>query len=138
MPGLLLFVLPDGRTVEVADPPARLICDRLWEQGIVAGAATAAARISEALHTHSAFRANVTFNAREVKPLIEAAQVHPATWTLLLQQADLTAFPAAQRERLLEVCDKLIATLSGDHDQTKVRALIAELELLRANLRALN
>jgi hypothetical protein len=138
LPGLLQFVLPDGHTVEVADPPARLICDRLWEQGIVAGAATAAARISEALQTHHTFRPNVTFNEREVKPLIEAAQVHPPTWTLLLQDVDLAAFPGAQRERLLQVCDELIERLSADHDQTKVRALIAELRLLRDNLRAVN
>jgi hypothetical protein len=136
MPGLLVFALPDGHTVEVADPVARLICDRLWEQGIVAGAATAATRIHEALHTHDAFRSDVNFKGREVQPLIEAAQVHPPTWTLLLQEADFATLPEPQRQRLLEVCDELIEALNADTNQTKVRALLAELELLRNNLRA--
>lgn len=135
MTGLVLFVLPDGRSAEVGEPSARLICDRLWDLGIAAGAATAATRISDALHTHAAFRPDVTFNQREVVPLLEAAQVHPPTWTLLLEGADLSALPAAERERLLEVCEELIETLSTDHDHNKVRALITDIRLLRENLR---
>ena len=136
MRGLVLFVLPDGRSTQVSEPSARLICDRLWDLGIMAGAATAATRISEALHTHPAFRPDVSFNTREVTPLIEAAPVHPPTWTLLLKEADLSTFSQAQRERLLGVCEELIDTLSADHDQNKVRALITDLERLRYRLRA--
>jgi hypothetical protein len=132
----LLFLLPDGRSAQVSEPSAQLICDRLWDLGIMAGAATAATRISEALHAHPAFRPDVTFNTREVAPLIEAAPVHPPTWTLLLAEADLSTFSQAQRERLLEVCDELIDTLSADHDQNKVRALITDIERLRYRLRA--
>jgi hypothetical protein len=132
----LLFLLPDGRSAQVTEPSAQLICDRLWDLGIMAGAATAATRISEALHTHPAFRPDVTFNTREVTPLIEAAPVHPPTWTLLLEEADLSTFSQAQRERLLEVCEELIDTLSADHDQNKVRALITDIERLRYRLRA--
>jgi hypothetical protein len=135
MRGLVLFVLPDGRSTELSEPSARLICDRLWDLGIMAGAATAATRISEALHTHPAFRAHVTFNQREVTPLIEAAPVHPPTWALLLEDADFSAFSAAQRKRLLQVSEELIETLDLDRDQYKVRALIADIERLRDNLR---
>jgi hypothetical protein len=136
MRGLVLFVLPDGRSTEVSEPSARLICERLWDLGIMAGAATAATRISDALHTHPAFRAHVTFNQREVTPLIEAAPVHPPTWTLLLEEADLSTFSQAQRERLLEVCEELIGPLSADHDQNKVRVLITDIERLRYRLRS--
>jgi hypothetical protein len=99
-------------------------------------AATAATRISEALHAHPAFRPDVTFNRREVIPLIEAAQAHPRTWALLLADADFSTFSRARRERLLEVCEELIDTLSADHDQNKVRALITDIEQLRYRLRA--
>ena len=136
MRGLVLFVLPDGRSTDVSEPSARLICDRLWDLGIMAGAATAATRISEVLHTHPAFRPDVTFNKREVTPLIEAAQAHPPTWALLLEHANFSAFSAAQRKRLLEVCEELIDTLSANHDENKVRALITEIERLRHRLRA--
>jgi hypothetical protein len=135
MTGLLVFVLPDGRSAKVGEPSARLICDRLWDFGIMAGAATAATRISEALHTHPAFRPKVAFNEREVMPLIEAAPVHPRTWTLLLEAADFSAFSAAQRKRLLEVCEELTEILLLDPDH-KVRALIVDIERLRDQLRA--
>jgi hypothetical protein len=136
MTGLLVFVVPDGRSAEIGEPSARLICDRLWDQGIAAGAATAATRISDALHTHRAFRGDVAFSERELPPLIEAAQVHPPTWTFLLEGADLPALPEAERERLLEVCEELIETLSVDHDHNKVRTLIVAIERLRENLLA--
>lgn len=136
MRGLVSFVLPDGRSTELSEPSARLICDRLWDLGIMAGAATAATRISEVLHTHPAFRPDVTFSRREVTPLIEAAQTHPRTWARLLEDADFSAFSAAQRKRLLQVSEELIETLDLDRDQYKVRALIAEIERLRDNLRA--
>lgn len=136
MRGLVLFVLPDGRSTEVTEPSARLICDRLWDLGLTAGAATAAARISEALHTHPAFRPEVTFNRREATPLIEAAQAHPRTWALLLEDADFSAFSGAQRQRLLEIGEDLIETLDPARDQYKVGALIADIERLRGKLRA--
>jgi hypothetical protein len=86
----LVFVLPDGRSAQVGAPSARLICDRLWELGLVPGAATAAARISDALHSNLLIdRARLAFSEREVTPLIEASQVHPATWMTLLQGDDL-------------------------------------------------
>jgi hypothetical protein len=135
MKGLLVFVLPDGRSAEVGESSARLICDRLWDFGIMAGAPTAATRISEALRTHPSFRPKVTFNEREVMPLIEAAPVHPRTWTLLLQAADFSAFSRAQRKRLLEVCEELIATVVLDRDH-KVRSPIVDIERLRDQLRA--
>jgi hypothetical protein len=120
----------------VSEPSARLICDRLWDLGIMAGAAPAAARISEALHTHLAFRPEVNFNRRETTPLIEAAQAHPRTWALLLEDADLSTFSRAQRRRLLQVSEELLETLDLDRDQYKVRALIAAIEHLRYRLRA--
>ena len=135
MRGLVLFVLPSGRSTEVSEPSARLICDRLWDLGIMAGAATAATRISEALHMHPAFRPDVTFNRREITPLIEAAPVHPRTWALLLEDSDLSTFSAAQRQRLLQVSEELIETLESDRGQYKVRALIAAIERLRDKLR---
>jgi hypothetical protein len=136
MRGPVVFVLPSGRSTELSERSARLICDRLWDLGIMAGAATAATRISDALYTHAAFRADVTFNTREVTPLIEAATVHPRTWALLLDDADFSAFSAAQRRRLLQVSEELIETLDFDRDQYKVRALIAAIERLRFRLRA--
>jgi hypothetical protein len=136
MRGLVLFVLPSGRSTEVSEPSARLICDRLWDLGIMAGAATAATRISEALHTHPAFRPDVTFSRREITPLIEAAQAHPRTWALLLDDAEFSAFSAAQRKRLLQVSEQLIETLDLDHDHYKVRALIAAIKRLRDKLGA--
>jgi hypothetical protein len=102
----------------------------------MAGAATAATRISEALHTHPAFRPDVTFSRREITPLIEAAQAHPRTWALLLDDADFSAFSAAQRKRLLQVSEQLIETLDLDHDHYKVRALIAAIKRLRDKLGA--
>ena len=135
MRGLVMFVLPDGRPTEVSEPSARLICDRLWDLGIMAGAATAATRISEVLHMHPAFRPDVTFNRREVTPLIQAAQAHPPTWAILLEDADFSAFSAAQRRRLHQVSEDLVETLGPDRDQYKVRALIADIERLGDKLR---
>jgi hypothetical protein len=137
MTGSVLFVLPDGRSAEVAESPSRLIRDRLWDQGLAVGAVTAAVRISEALHTHPAFRPDVTFQQREVAALIEAARVHPPTWTLLLRGSDLPALTAAQRERLLEVCQELIDALGTRHEQSEAGGLGDELEGLRDTLRAL-
>jgi hypothetical protein len=93
-------------------------------------------RISEALHTHSAFRSGVTFNTREAAPLIEAARAHPRTWALLLEDADFSAVSPAQRKRLLETSEELLETLQLDRDQYEARALIADIGRLRDTLRA--
>lgn len=76
----LVFVLPDGRSAQISPPSARLICDRLWDLRITPGAAQAAARISEALHTHPLYWRDVAFSEREVPPLLEASEVTPPVW----------------------------------------------------------
>jgi hypothetical protein len=134
--GTLQFVLPDGRSAEVAEASARLICDRLWDLGVEPGAATAATRISEALHTHPAFDRDVNFLEREVTPLMEATQVHAPTWMILVEASDLSLIPAAQRQRLLATCSELVARLNASQDHSKLRALIADIERLRDHLNA--
>lgn len=136
MSGRLLFVLPDGRSAVVAASPARLICDGLWDLGIEPGATTAATRLSEALHKDLAVDREVEFNEREITPLIEAARADAPTWTTLVEGSDLSLIPSDQRQRLLATCAELIARLGADDDQSKVRALIADLERLRDALRA--
>jgi hypothetical protein len=133
--GSLLFVLADGRSARVAGRPARLICDRLWDLGIEPGAATAAARLSEALHTNPAFDTDVEFNERETTPLLEAAQADAPTWITLATASDLLLIPPAQREHLLIACLELIERLDADLDQDKVRALVVDLGRLRDTLR---
>jgi acyl-CoA synthetase (AMP-forming)/AMP-acid ligase II len=133
--GSLLFVLADGRSALVAAGSARLICDRLWDQGIEPGATTAAARLSEVLHKNPAFDRDVEFNECEITPLMEAAQAHAPTWMTLVEASDLSLIPPAQRERLVAACAELIARLDADLDQDKVRALIVDLERLRDTLR---
>lgn len=100
------------------------------------GAATAATRLSEALHKNPASDRDVEFNEREITPLIEAAQAHAPTWMSLVESSDLSLIPSAQRERLLTACTELIARLDADHDQGKVRALVVDLARLRDTLRA--
>jgi hypothetical protein len=136
MQGLLLFVLPAGRSAEVKTPIARLICDRLWGQGIEPGAATAATRIAESLHTHAAFRGELQFNERELTPLLDAAEIHPPTWADLLHASNLAAISVAQRKRLFATCEHLITNLATHNEHEKVRALISDLENLRHQLRA--
>jgi hypothetical protein len=133
--GSVLFVLADGRSARVAGWPARLICDRLWDQGIEPGATTAAARLSEALHKDLAFDRDVEFNEREITPLMEAAQAHAPTWMTLVEASEPSLISSAQRERLVTTCTELIARLDADHEQDKVRALIVDLERLRDTLR---
>lgn len=137
MEGLLLFVLPAGRTAKVATPIARLICDRLWDQGIEPGAATAATRITESLHTHEAFRSELHFAQREVAPLFNAAESHPRTWADLLDASDMAAMTVGQRRRLLAICGNLIAGLAILNADGKVSALVHDLEHLRRQLSAI-
>ena len=138
MQGLLLFVLPAGRSAEVATPIARLICDRLWGQGIEPGAATAATRITESLHTHVAFRGELQFNERELTPLLDAAEIHPQTWADLLHASNLAAMTSSQRKRLLATCEYLITNLAAHEEHRKVTALSGDLQHLRQQLHAID
>ena len=138
MQGLLLFVLPAGRSAEVDRPVAQSICDRLWDQGIEPGAATAATRITEALQSNPLFGNDLQFNERELTPLLDAARVHPRTWTDLLQASNLTAIAPAQRRQLLTTCENVITDLAAHQEQGKVSALIGDVEDLRDELRAIS
>lgn len=131
----LVFVLPDGRSAQISPPSARLICDRLWDLGITPGAAQAAARISEALHTHTLYWRDVAFSEREVPPLLEASKVTPPVWDLARTNQPL-GLADGVRARLLDICDGLIDTVNAGEDQTKLRALMADLEELRVRLLA--
>jgi hypothetical protein len=137
MQGLLLFVLPEGRSAEVTRPNAQSICDRLWEQGIEPGAATAATRIAESLHTHASFQGELQFDKRELAPLLDAAEIHPRTWADLLHASNLAAMTSSQRRRLLATCEDLITNLAGLSEHGKVSALIDDLEHLRTQLSAI-
>jgi hypothetical protein len=137
MQGLLLFVLPEGRSAEVAAPIAQSICDRLWDQGIEPGAATAATRITESLHTHEAFRSELHFNRRELTPLFDAAEIHPRTWADLLGASNVAAMTSGQRRRLLRACENLITSLVILNEHGKVSALLDDLEHLRRQLSAI-
>ena len=137
MEGLLLFVLPEGRSAEVATPIARLICDRLWSQGIEPGAATAATRLAESLHTHSSFQGELQFNKRELRPLLAAAEIHPRTWADLLHASNMAAMTSSQRRRLLATCENLITHLAILNEHGKISALTDDLEHLRRQLSAI-
>ena len=130
-------MLPEGRSAEVATPIAQSICDRLWDQGIEPGAATAATRITESLHTHEAFRSELQFNKRELTPLLDAAEIHPRTWVDLLHASNLAALTTSQRRRLLATCENLITNLASLNEHGKVSALIDDLEHLRRQLSAI-
>lgn len=133
----LVFALPNGRSAEVAPRPARLICDRLWELGVTAGAATAATRISDALHSHRAFRADIRFSEREAPPVIEAAKTHPPTWARLVAPGTLDTISLDERRQLVDTCLVLIEGLNADDEHEKLRSLIGEIERLRDQLRAM-
>jgi hypothetical protein len=133
----LVFVLPNGRAAEVAPRPARLICDRLWDLGITAGAVTAAARISVALHSRPLFRAGLTFSEREMPPVIEAAKAHPPTWARLVAPGTLDTVSLDERRQLVDACLELIEALNAEDEHEKLRALVDELERLRDQLRAM-
>jgi hypothetical protein len=137
MQGPLLFVLPEGRSAEVTRPNAESICDRLWEQGIQPGAATAATRITEALQRAPLFGNELDFNQRELTPLLDAAQeVNLQTWADLLQASNLAAIAPSQRRCLRATCEDLIADLAPHGTQDKLGALRRDLERLRDKLHA--
>lgn len=137
MPGdSFRFVFPDGRSTSVAAPSARLICDGLWDLGIAPGAATAAAKISDALHSPPALREELAFTEREVAPLLEAAKRYPPTWASLVDpDADADISPA-QTRILLATCDRLCEHLRREGHENKLRSLLADLERLAARLRS--
>jgi len=130
----LVFVLPDGRSSQVAARAARLICDRLWDLGITPGAATAAARISDALHSHPTMRGDVNFTEREVAPLMDASNLDPLTWTRLVGSNAPATLSRARSQQLLDTCVELIDSLKAEGHHDKLRALIADLERIRDNL----
>lgn len=131
----LFFVLPDGRSAAVPARSARLICDRLWEFGIRPGASLAAARISEVLQRHPLYYRDIAFSQREVPPLLEASKVAPPRWSLARDDPPLD-LQADFRARLLTRCETLIETFDVRDDQTKLRALLADLERLHDRLRS--
>jgi hypothetical protein len=129
------FVLPDGRSTSVAAPSARLICDGLWDLGIAPGAATAAARISDALHCSPALRDDLVFTEREVASLLEAAERDPPTWSSLVDQDAEADISPVQRRILLATCKRLCERLRSEGQEDKLRSLLTELERLAARLR---
>lgn len=133
----LRFVLPDDRSATVAPVPARLICDRLWDLGVVAGAATAAVRISDALRSSPSLQGDVVFCDREVLPLLEAARSYPPTWARLIDPGALETVPRDERRQLVGTCLGLIDDLAAEYEGEKLRALIDDLERLRDRLQAM-
>jgi hypothetical protein len=131
----LVFVLPDGRSAQIPSRSARLICERLWELGITPGASLAAARITETLHRHPIYWRDISFSQREVSPLLEASKVAPPSWSLARDDPPLE-LPEDTRAHLLVTCETLIENFNARDDQTKLRALVADLERLRDRLRS--
>ena len=133
----LMFVLPDGRSAQIPSRSARLICDRLWDLGIMPGASLAAARITETLQRHPMYWRDISFSRREVSPLLEASKVAPPSWSTAPDDPPLQLDEDA-RTRLLASCETLVETLTAHTDHTKLRALVADLERLRDRLRTAN
>jgi hypothetical protein len=129
------FVLADGRSAYVPAAAARLICDALWDLGIAPGATTAAAKISDALHSPPALRQELAFTEREVAPLLEAAKRYPPTWSSLVDQDAEAHISPEQRRILLATCDRLCERLRSESHENKLRSLLADLERLAARLR---
>jgi hypothetical protein len=77
----LTFVRADGATALVEGHDARAIADALWELGLLAGAATAAASIVAAIRTRPVLRKAVQFTEREGGALRRASDGR-VTWTL--------------------------------------------------------
>lgn len=132
-----VFTLPNGRSAAVAQVPARLIYERLWELGVAAGAATAAARISDALRSSPSSRADVVFSRREAPALLEASKAHPPTWTRLSDPGALAAVSRDERRHFATTCRELVGDLAGEFEGERPQALIDDLERLRDRLRAM-
>jgi hypothetical protein len=69
----LTFIRSDGATAMVDGRDARVIADALWELGLLAGAATAAASIVDAIKTSHYLRKPVRFTEREGEALRRAS-----------------------------------------------------------------
>ena len=80
MDNRLTFVRADGATAMVTGEDARAIADALWELGLLAGAATAAASIVDAMKTRPVLRRRVQFTEREGEALRRACNGR-ATWS---------------------------------------------------------
>jgi hypothetical protein len=78
----LTFVRADGAIALVADRDARAVADALWELGLMAGAATAAASIVHAINTTPYLRKRVQFTEREGDALRRATD-GCVTWSLV-------------------------------------------------------
>ena len=129
------FELPDGPSAHVAPQAARLICDGLWDLGVTPGAATAAAKISDALHAPPALRGAVAFTQREVAPLLEAAKLYPPTWSSLAGPDALEGISPEQRQILLKACDTVSERLRTAGYGDKLRSLAEDIERLATRLR---
>jgi len=69
----LRFIRADGATALVDGRDARLIAEALWELGLLAGAATAATSIVDAIKTSHYLRKPVRFTEREGEALRRAS-----------------------------------------------------------------
>jgi hypothetical protein len=69
----LTFIRSDGATTMVDRREARVIAEALWELGLLAGAATAAASIAAAIKTSPYLREPVRFTEREGEALRRAS-----------------------------------------------------------------
>jgi hypothetical protein len=69
----LTFIRSDGATAMVDGRDARVIAEALWELGLLAGAATAAASIVATIKTNPYLRKPVRFSEREDEALRRAS-----------------------------------------------------------------
>jgi hypothetical protein len=76
----LTFVRADGARTVVGDRDARVIAAALWELGVLAGAATAATSIVEAIRASPYLRKPVQFTEREGEAVRRASDGR-VTWS---------------------------------------------------------
>ena len=110
-------------------------CCRSGVDAVAPGAATAAAKISDALHTLPALRDDLVFTEREVAPLLEAAKRDTPTWSSLVENDPEVGISPEQRQILLATCSRLSERLRSEGHENKLRSLLADLERLAARLR---
>lgn len=77
----LTFVRADGATTVVGERDAHVIAEELWDLGLLAGAATAATSIVDAIRTNPYLRMPVQFTEREGEALRRASDGR-VTWSL--------------------------------------------------------
>lgn len=129
-----VFMFPDGRSAEVGRGPAGLISHQLWNLGLVAGAATAAARISQALQSRAVFGTEVRFGEREVAVTLEAAKTYPPTWMRLAEEQTIAGLALDERRQLITTCVALINGLDTDNQHQTIGALTRDLQHVRDQL----